>query len=97
MNAELITDTMLLADSMQSDPGTRRVRDVVVPSVERVPPRHRALLDAVGEAACLGLLEQGYELLLEHDEVLVHLEPDVSADETAHCVGAQQRGSIEHP
>ena len=88
MNAELVTDTMLLADSMKSDPGTRRVRDVVVPSVERVPPRHRALLDAVGEAACLGLLEQGDELLLEHDEVLIHLEPDVAADETAHCVCA---------
>jgi hypothetical protein len=87
MDAELITDAMFLADAVQGDPWTGRVCDVVVPAVEYVPARHRALLDAVGEAAGLGLFEQGNENLLEHDEVLVHLEPDVAADEPAHCIG----------
>ena len=34
--------------------------------------------------------------LLEHDEVLVHLQLDVAADESAHRIGAQQGGGIEH-
>ena len=88
VDAELVADAVLLADAMQRDPRARRVRDVVVPAIEHVPARHRALLDAVGEAARLRFLEQRNEHLLEHHEVLVHLELDVAADEAAHRIRA---------
>src|SRR5687768_4861735 len=96
MDAELVTDTVLLADAMQRDPGTRCVGDVVVPAVQRIPTRHRTLLDAVGEAASLGFLEQRNELLLEHDQVLIHFEPDVAADESAYRVGTEERSGVEY-
>src|SRR5688572_3957916 len=96
MDAELATDAVLFADAMQGNPWARRVSDVVMPAIECVPPRHGALLDAVGEAARLGLLEQGYELLLEHHEVLVHLKPDVATHESADRISTQQSGGIEH-
>ncbi len=96
MNAELIADAVPLADPMQRDPGTGRIRDVVVPAVEHVPARHRALLDAVRQAARLRFLEQRDEHLLEHDEVLIHFQLRIAADEAAHRVRAEQHRGIEH-
>ena len=97
VDAELVADAVLLADPVQRDPGARRVGDVVVPVVARRPAGHRALLDAVGQAARLGLLEQRHEPLLEVDQVLVHRALLVAADEAADRVDAEQRRRVEDP
>ena len=95
VDAELIADAVLLADPVQRDPRAGRVGDVVVPVVARGPAGHRALLDAIRQPACLGLLEQRDELLLEIEEVLVHAVLLVAADEPAHGVDAEQRRRVE--
>src|SRR5581483_926233 len=51
MDAKLISDTMSLADAMQCDPGSGGVGQVVVPGIAGRPPRHRALLDPIHQAA----------------------------------------------
>ena len=67
-----------------------------MPVVERGPAWHRTLLDAIGEPARFGFLEQWNEHLLEHHEVCVHLQREVAADEPADRVGSQENGGIEH-
>ena len=96
VNAELIADAVLLADPVQRDPGARRVGDVVVPVVAGRPPGHRALLDAVGQPACLRRLEQRHELRFEIEQVLVHAALLVAADEAADGIDAEQRRGVEH-
>src|SRR5207247_11203994 len=65
VHAELIADAVTLTDAMQRDPGARGVADVVVEIVTRGPTGHRALLDAIADAARLGLLQQRDEDRLE--------------------------------
>ena len=95
VNAELIADAVLLADAMQRDPGARRVGDVVVPVVAGRPPRHRALLDAIGESALLDRLQDRDEVILEVHEVLVHAVLLIAADEAADGVHAQEHRGVE--
>ena len=83
VDAELIADAVPLADPVERDPHPRRVGDVVVEVVADGPARHRALLDAVLEPARLRLLEQRDEDLLEEEEVLIHRQLLVAADEAA--------------
>ena len=91
---------VLLGDAVQADPHARGVADLVVPEVGGVPARHRALLDAVLEAAVLGRLQEGHEAPLEVLEVLVHVERDVAAHEPAHRLHPEgDRGvhDLHHP
>jgi hypothetical protein len=100
VDAELVADLVLLRDAMEADPHARRVADLVVPQVGRVPARHRALLDAVLEAAVLGRLQEGHEAPLEVLEVLVHVERDVPAHEPAHRLHPEGDGGVHdlhHP
>ena len=96
VDAEAVADAVLLADPVESDPGPRRVGDVVVPVVAGRPAGHRALLDAVDEAARLRLPEQRHEALLEGEQVLVHRERLVASHEAAHRVDAEQARRLEH-
>src|SRR5215470_13304368 len=97
MDPELVSDAMPLADAMQRYPRPWRVGDVVVPTVERRPAGHGALLDPVDEAPRLRLTQQRNELLLEHLQVRIHLELHVAADEPAHGIDTEQDGGIEYP
>ena len=72
VNPELIADAVLLADTMQRNPGSRRVGDVVVKIIARRPPWHRARLDSIDQASRLGLGQERHEVLFEVAEVLVH-------------------------
>jgi hypothetical protein len=67
-----------------------------VPVVARRPPGHRALLDAIGQPAILGRLQQRDEVLFEVEEVLIHAVLLVAADEAAHRVDAEQGRGVEH-
>src|SRR5262249_24911846 len=73
VDAELVTDAMLLADPVEDNPGSRRVGDVVVPVVADGPSGHRTLLDAVNQAALLRTGKQRNEVFLEVTEVLIHV------------------------
>ena len=59
------------------------------------PAGHRALLDAVFEPARLRLLEQRDEDLLEKQEVLIHRQLLVAADEPADGLEPEQGGGVE--
>ena len=96
MNPELIADAVPLANPMQRDPRTWRVRDVVVKVVVGRPAGHRTLLDAVSEATRLRVLEQRDELRLELGEVLLHREPLVAADEPAHGADPEPGRRVEY-
>ena len=95
VDAQLIADAVAFADAVQGDPRAGRVGDVVVKVVARRPAGHRALLNAVGQAARLRLLEQRDEVLFKVNQVLVHAQRLVATDEAAHGVNAQQRGGVE--
>jgi hypothetical protein len=60
------------------------------------PAWHRALLDAVDEAARLRFLEERHEIVRELLEVLIHAERLVSPDEAANRVDAEEGGRVEH-
>ena len=96
VDAELVADTVLLADAMQRDPRARRVGDVVVPVVAGRPSRHRALLDAIGESALLDRFQDRNEVILEVHEVLVHAVLLIAADEAADGVHAQEHRGVEN-
>src|SRR5215204_5039780 len=95
VDAELIGDAVLLADTVQRDPRAWRVGDVVVPVVADGPARHRTLLNAIGESALLHRLENRDEMLLEVDQVLVHAALLIAPDEPADGVHAHPHRGIE--
>ena len=95
MNAELVADSVLLADPVQGDPGAGRVADVVVEVVAGRPSGHRALLDAEGQPALFCLLQEWNEMLFEVAEVLVHAVLLIASDKSTDGVRAQKRGGIE--
>ena len=100
MDAEVVAHAVLLRDAVQADPQARRVADLVVPEVGRVPARHRALLDAVLEPPLPGRLQQGHEAPLVVREVLVHVEGHVASHEPADGLDAQGDGGVHdlhHP
>ena len=91
---------VLLGDAVEADPHPRRVADLVVPQVGGVPARHRALLDAILEAAVLGRLQERARSSLEVLEVLVHVERRVAAHEPAHRLHPEGHGGVhdlDHP
>src|SRR5882757_7113083 len=50
VDPELVCDTITLADTMERDPRSRGISNVVVPGIGRRPPRHGTLLDSVNQA-----------------------------------------------
>src|SRR3954471_19607068 len=55
VDSELVSDIVLCADSVQLNPWSGGVSQIVVPNVAGRPPGHRALLDAVDQTARLSL------------------------------------------
>src|SRR5439155_6590428 len=51
VDPEVVSDTGLLGDPVERDPGPRSVADVVVKVVAGGPARHRTLLDAIDQSA----------------------------------------------
>src|ERR1700689_3698945 len=72
VNTELCAHAVSLTDSVQSNPWSGSVRQVVVPRVRDRPARHRTVLDAKHQPARFGLFQEGNELGLEQLQIGIH-------------------------
>ena len=95
VNAKLIPDPVLFADPVQRDPGSRRVREVVVKAVVGGPAWHRTLFDTKHQTARLCLREQRHERSFELDQVLLERQLGVAAHEPADSAYAERVRRVE--
>ena len=96
MNSEVVADSGFFTDAVQSDPSSGRVGDVVMKIVAGRPTGHRALFDAIDEAARFRFLQQRHEAFGKVQKILIHAEPLIAPYEATHRIYAQQLCGIKN-
>src|SRR5215467_10144624 len=86
VDSELIPNSGLLADTVKGNPGAGRIGNIVVIIVPGSPSGHRALLNAINEAAVSSLPEQRNEVFGKIKQVLIHAESLVASYKSAYGV-----------